>query len=551
MGSASPSLGNRTRGRRALRPGVQRRRRSRGVSDVIATIIILGITVTLFASLFAFVDSFPPPPSQSVNTFSTTLGYVTVSGKSYISTISVELTAGPSVAGIGEVYLSSENNPTLPQFSAPITVSYGIHNVSTWVVGQSWEYTFPAASRDPLPDNITISIVSAGLLLYNVVVPGNVLALPPSIASSGATPDPVSVGAAFQIYAVFSGNLAGTKTGTTANAYVNVAGIPGLNSVPEPVKMASTGNGAYVYNVSASLTTTNGTYYAFLNLTNGLGQEVQGAITVTLSSTGGSGGGGSSTLSVAVGISGSPQSVLPQQGTAADALWAAVTYPGSLSNVPVYVNFTVAQTPGGWATNSGPSATILGQTGTVSGPSTITVYSQASSFDSWLLNTSVVITATAKLGDGVGSATGSATFNTQNLAATAVYITSSSSGALPTENSFSHSCTPTGRTITCPYLYTEVWDNYTTALGGPGTIYFSGTEYTNSTAHKFTETVASTAVTAGSDTLLNILGGTTAWSQVNAAGTYSLEIVLTLRANSGTGPIIGYLVDWFSPVTVS
>lgn len=535
MESASPTLRNRTGGRRAFRSSGGGRRRSRGVSDVIATIIILGITVTLFASLFAFVDSFPAPPSQSVNTFETSLSYTTQAGKTYISTISVEMTAGPSVPGIADVFLSSENNPSLPAFAAPITVGYGIHNQSSWVVGQTWVYSFAAASRDLMPDNITISIVSAGLLLYSVVVPGNVLAFPPSIIGSGVTPDPVAAGAAFEIYAVFSGNLTG------ATATINVGGIS--SNLPNTPQSMAGGNGVYYYNVSSGKTSgvASGTYYAFLSLTNGQGQQVSGSVSITISSSS-SGSGSSSSLSVTVGMSPQPPT-LPQQSPSA-YFWASVTYTGSKTNVPVSVNFTVSQTPGGRTSTTIVSNLIPGQTGlTITGPSTLTVYSQtAYDFNSWLLNTSVTITANATLGQSVGSATGTISFQTQNLAATSVYVTTSGSGALPAEHTFSHTCTPT---TNCPYLYVEVWNNYTTALGGPADLYFSGTEYTNSTAHSYTETVASTAVAEGGDTLVNLAGGTTRWSQVGYAGTYLLTVVLTLKT-SATGTIVGYVDDTFS-----
>jgi len=39
------------------------------VSDVVATILLLALTVTLFASIFAFVTSFPSPPAQNSNQF--------------------------------------------------------------------------------------------------------------------------------------------------------------------------------------------------------------------------------------------------------------------------------------------------------------------------------------------------------------------------------------------------------------------------------------------------------------------------------------------------
>lgn len=517
------------------------------MSDVVATIILLGITVTLFASLFAFVDSFPPPPSQSVNTFQTSLSYITVSGKAYVASVSILLTAGPSVASGANVYLGSENNPRLPSFLNPITVGYGINNASSWGAGQSWFYSFPSASRPPLPDNITVSIVQASVLLYSVVLPGNVLNLPPSIAQSGMTPSSAAVGAAFQIYASFSGNVSG---GTPT---VSLGGIPGLSGSPAMSKSS----GLYVYNVSTGRTTTAGTYYAFIGLTNSQGQQVSGAVTVVLTSSGGGGGGGgggnATGVTVDVGMSPEPPTTLQIPAT---YFWATVTYSGSLQNVPVSVNFTVTQVPGGRSTNRlETNTTIPGQTGfDIDGPSTVTIYSQSNLTSAqWLalLNTSVSVTATATLGMSVGTATGSVLFSRQNLVQGIVYVTTSNTGLTSGDTrSFPHNCGTPGHPA-CPFLYTDVWNNYTAVLfGSPPSITFSGVEWANSSTNSYTLNVASQTVNPGASKLLQLNAGG-GWNQITVAGTYAVQLWLTIKSSAAGTPTIGYIFDVYNNVVVT
>ena len=64
------------------RQSMQRRRRRartlrgrRAVSDVLGTILILALTVTLFSSIFFFVSTFPKPANQPASQFQGELFY--------------------------------------------------------------------------------------------------------------------------------------------------------------------------------------------------------------------------------------------------------------------------------------------------------------------------------------------------------------------------------------------------------------------------------------------------------------------------------------------
>jgi hypothetical protein len=504
----------------------------------VATILLLALTVTLFGSIFAFVTRFPPPPAQNINQFQASL----VQSTSGITQLKILQESGPTVPSGDHIFLQSTRAIGNWQFSQPsgIPVPWGIGNSSNgWSTGQYWTTTFSPALK--VPTNITVYIVSAATLLFMGVVPGTAQNVPPLVTATYTVPSNPGLKVGFQIFAVLSGNT----TGLSVN--VSLSEIPGLSVLGTPLMAYNATAGAWMYTVPSGYTSANGTYLAFIQGASSVG-TIAGSVSVTIGGSGAVGGG--SGLTVDVGMSPQPPTY-PQESPSA-YFWATVTYPGSKANVPVYVNFTISQVPGGRSSTLYANTTIPGQTGlTVSGPSSLTVYSQTSyNFNTWLLNSSVQITATVTLGSGVGTATGSISFPTQNLLAVMVYVTTSSSGATSgIENHFSHSCSPT-----CPYIYAEIWDNFT---AGPTTVTVSGLAWANTTTgtthdYEIPNTgIASTTVTEGTALFLNLNGGTTRESQIASAGTYMLRIWLTVKSTTAGTPIIGYLYDTSVTLTVT
>lgn len=314
------------------RGGMRRRGRGRrGVSDVVATILILSLTVVLFAALFAFVSRFPAPPAQSVNQFQASVTHTSTA----ITGVSIEQEGGPPVPSTDRIYLVSTRTTTDWQFSMTngVPVAWGTGNTSnSWATGQYWTTTFGTGIL--LPANITIYIVSATQLLYSGVVPGAPTNAPPSLTSTYTVPVSPAVGAAFQIVALVSGN--------TANLSVNISlsNVPGLPTAIQTMKPYGTGE--WVYNVSAGLTTKNGSYLAFIQGATTSGATIAGSVTIVLPSTGG-GGSTSSAPSASVSVSPNPPTVRTNL-----SLVTSVTNPtGSsltVSNVTFYVNGTTNHT---------------------------------------------------------------------------------------------------------------------------------------------------------------------------------------------------------------
>jgi len=484
---------------------------------VVATILLLALTVVLFSSIFAFVTSFPAPPAQNTSQFSANL--VLTTNQSYVQGIQVTHLAGPAIPGDSDVYFKSSTHPQAPEFLNPVDASVGLGGAVTWNLGQTFNYSFPLAQQPVLPDNISVLIVANDQLVFSTVLPGQTINIPPSFLTTSIAPAAPVIGQAFTVYAIALGNLGGSSV------YVNLANIPGLSGMyvnPQKMTYLSATN-QWSFSVSSGLTTTNGTYFAFVNVTGSLGQTATAAVTVPIFVT--SGSSGSSLLTVAVVMTPQP----PTLPATSSYFAAVVTYTGAGTNVPLTVKFWANQTPlstpaGKFPVSSTPLATTAGLT--ITGPSTETVYSSSPlTFSNWIFNSSVLVTASATL-TGVATRSGTTSFTTANLVQGIVF---------PTLFSFSHTCT-----TTCPFLNVTVWDNWTTAITFAGKVWANGTASTS-------YTIASTAVAASGLKTISPPGVHTRWKPT-LAGTYNLAVYLVITAG---GVTVGYIFDTTGPITVS
>jgi len=267
---------SRWRQRVSVRSGARRSRR--GVSDVVATILLLALTVTLFAAVFAFVTSFPSPPAQSNNQFQASLFYPSNGTTKFIAGVRIVHLAGPQVSGGALIYLKSANQPGLSVFQAPYSVSSGIGGGAIWNLGQTWSLSFPATQLPLAGGNITVYILSQGQLLFSVILPGTTVAAPPTIVSTSTVPTVPAISQTFTVYA----SLAGAYKSNSV--YVNLAGVPGGLATPQ--KMFQNAQGQWYYNLTGGATK-NGTYFGYVNATGtaGAGQTAVGVVVITISST--------------------------------------------------------------------------------------------------------------------------------------------------------------------------------------------------------------------------------------------------------------------------
>jgi hypothetical protein len=264
------------------------RRTRRAVSDVVATILLLALTVTLFSAIFAFVTSFPSPPAQNSNQFQATLWDTPCAASTSGCAIGLNIThlAGPQVPGNALIFLRSAVNPTDCPFSGSVPVSLGITS-PVWNLGQVWSEkftSFPGCSGytgDELPDNVTVYLISGSTLIFSVILPGQSLIAPPTITATWTNPASLPQGKAFQVLATISGTLGSKK------AYVNLGGVPGESSTTQAMWFNSS-SGDWQFNVTTGNTTSTptGTYYGFINVTGIKGATTTAAVTVTIANGG-------------------------------------------------------------------------------------------------------------------------------------------------------------------------------------------------------------------------------------------------------------------------
>jgi len=367
--------------------------------------------------------------------------------------------------------------------------------------------------------NITIYIVSDYQLLFSVILPGTAFSTPPTVVATSVSPSNPGVGVSFTVFATLAGNY------KPNSVYVNLASIPGAPTTAQ--KMTQNAQGQWTYVLAAGLTTTPGTYYGFVNASgpSGTGQTAVGAVAITIGNP--SGGGGTITVGVVV---------IPQPPTvtvSTDYLAAVITYTGSATNAPLNVSFWVNQSSRAPFPSHVPTSIQLkgpAQPLTISGPSTVTVYGvwpNNGAFSSWLLNSSVWVNASATI-SGVGTAAGTDPLTTPNYAQGIVF---------PTIWNVASTCRTAG--TSCPNLDVNVYNNWTTALGGPATLSFTGVVYANiSSSHNGPYAVSIAGVAQGGSSVNNVAKA--AW-RPTAAGTYTVTVVLTVTNPSGT--IVGYVYD--------
>jgi hypothetical protein len=228
--------------------------------------------VTLFSSIFLFINTFPSPPSQPANQFSASLTYNTAGTQ--VLAVNILHLAGPAVPGSALVYITSSAKPTA--FPSPFTVAAGTNNSVEWSLGQTWSQNITSYGIT-IPDNLTISVATNTQLLFRITLPGTNPNIPPTFTSVGTIPAAPNVGQTFQVYAqVTSSDL------RTWSVYANLSTLPGITGSGLLKMTYSPTLGAYTYTVPTGTTQGAGTFYIFVNATSTTGLQNSVAFTVTI-----------------------------------------------------------------------------------------------------------------------------------------------------------------------------------------------------------------------------------------------------------------------------
>ena len=244
------------------------------MSDVVGTILLLALTVTLFSSIFFFVSTFPTPPPQPSNQFSAYLTYTVAGATTKITGVTILHLAGPVVPGSSLIYLYSSAQPT--RFTSPFTVSVGTNNSANWNLGQNWYLNLTSYGLT-VPDNITISLVTSTELLFRTTLPGSNPDIPPTFTATGTIPAVPNVGQSFTAFVTISdSNL------KTNSVYLNLSLLPGSTGSGKYLMTYSASLGAYTYAVPSGFTKGSGAFYVFVNTTDSSGLKNSVAFVITL-----------------------------------------------------------------------------------------------------------------------------------------------------------------------------------------------------------------------------------------------------------------------------
>ncbi len=256
-------------------------RRRRGVSEIVATILLLGMTILLFTSVFYLVNHFPTPPPQPEDQFSAALSYGG-SGGTQVTAVSITHLSGPTIYGSllsqAAIYLSSQAHPTAFSGHSPFTIAQGLASGGTnWAFGQIWTLSLTSYSLTA-PDNITVSVIASGVLLFRDVLYASPQAARPYFTVTTITPTGVTHGSgSFELY-VNASVVFLTTSGDSVSLNLSEVGISGA--------VAMTGSGAsgtYTYSGAATAPTTAGTYYIFLTAKDSAGRTTTTAVALSAS----------------------------------------------------------------------------------------------------------------------------------------------------------------------------------------------------------------------------------------------------------------------------
>jgi len=279
------------------------------------------------------VSTFPTPPAQPANQFSSYLTY-NAAGSQIIGVTILHL-AGPAVPSSSLVYLYSSAQPS--RFTTPFTVASGTNNSPSWNLGQNWHENLTTYALT-VPDNITISIVTSTELLFRTTLPGAIPDIPPTFTGTGTIPAVPNVGQAFTIFTQISDNNLNPNS-----VYVNISLLPGSTGTGLYKMTYSASLGAYTYAVPAGVTKGSGAYYVFTNATDSSGLKNSVAFVVTLAAA-------ASSLSTSIEVNNSA----PVSNTS--VLVTAIVSNGGTSSTTVAVAFAA----NGASIGSGGGAIVSG-----------------------------------------------------------------------------------------------------------------------------------------------------------------------------------------------
>jgi flagellin-like protein len=189
-----------------------------GVSEIIASLLLIAITVILFSSVLYFVTNMPSPQDQTVSDFKAQTG---ISGSNFFINITHE--GGQTLTNDSTGMYLIVNDVRTNLF---ITSSNpGIGN--EWGIGSVWSYVIQYAP------NMAISIMITNTQTNNIVwqstLASSTAQTPPIIENRGLDPSPVYDGSSVVFYATINDPVGMSDV---ASVYVTGFNLTGVGDNP-------------------------------------------------------------------------------------------------------------------------------------------------------------------------------------------------------------------------------------------------------------------------------------------------------------------------------
>ena len=180
------------------------------VSEIIGDILILGITVVLFTSIFFYVDAIPTPTAQTYADFQATVSQPFTHGVTTQEMLNVTHLGGQTL-NVGTTTIIVQINQTVEVYT--MSEGNGISSSGAvlpwtsarWSANQIWSINETNISGGSI---VSVSIINkaSNYVVWSTVITGRSNIAAPVVQSAYATPYPVTPGRNLTVIAIVLGN---------------------------------------------------------------------------------------------------------------------------------------------------------------------------------------------------------------------------------------------------------------------------------------------------------------------------------------------------------
>ncbi|MGB9636754.1 MAG: CARDB domain-containing protein, partial [Thermoplasmata archaeon] len=256
------------------------KRARKGVSEVIATLLILGITVTLFSTIFVWIQTLPPPEGKRNVEIIGELGIGDESignVPSYRYYINLTHKGGEPLSK-DMITIVITLTDTLPPAVFIRNVSDSLVNLGDfWEPGEVWRWKTPTTHS--VISNVTVQVIDnvKNLIVWQGVLPGKDINAPPQILERGTEPEIVETGKSFKVWVIVKDSDLNYDS-----VYIDLWKLDNT-TFKTPIKMNHTGGWKFMTdNLSLSPSVLPGKYTGIINATDNKSHKSIAQITINV-----------------------------------------------------------------------------------------------------------------------------------------------------------------------------------------------------------------------------------------------------------------------------